>query len=103
MIHYVPFPDQETGFAWLVLARSIDNAATPLKAVASDGWQEKVRPEDREYLRALMEEWMKLRGQPAKSLFQHVDSLSTGPVRGERRGHSTFSALDREATSLLVG
>ena len=53
VIRYAPAPDQATSFAWVLLARSVADPGRHLGVVAATGWQGRVRPEHREYLREL--------------------------------------------------
>ena len=101
VIHYAPVPGQATSFAWVLLARSVADPGRLLGVIAAAGWQGRVRPEHREYLRALIEDWEQLRGQAAESLFQQAESLSASPLRFGTRGRAAFADLTREAQALL--
>lgn len=87
----------------MLLARSVSDPGKPLDVVAAADWPGRVRPQHREYLQALIEDWKQLRGKAAESLFLEADSLSTSPIRIGNRGRSTFADLTREAQDLLEG
>ncbi len=101
VIHYAPAPDQATSFAWVLLASTAADSGRQLAVIAASGWQGRVRPEHREYLRSLIEDWEQLRGQAADRLFQQVETLSAGPLRFGARGRAVFADLTREAQALL--
>jgi len=85
----------------VLLARSVADPGSQLGVVAAAGWQGRVRPEHREYLLSLIEEWAQLRGPAAERLFQQAESLSASPLRYGTRGHAAFADLRREAQALL--
>ena|SRR5271165_5099565 len=103
VIHYAPVPGQTAGFAWVLLARSVSDPGRLLDVVTAVDWKGRVRPQHREYLQALIEEWSGLRGKAAESLFLQAETLSTGPIRLGNRGRATFEDLAREAETLLAG
>ena len=91
---------QAEGIPWAVIA--VDSASPNDKVLIYEiqGWNPSIRPDDRDYLDAILADWKTTLNKDGDGLLESLSGLVIGPLRASASGQCAKAELDLQVRAL---